>query len=304
MHGVSSAGEVTREAAALGIDVEVERLSLRGAGVRLEALAAGPHGGPLVVLLHGFPETAWCWRRQLAPLARAGFRVVAPHQRGYAGSERPPRLRDYGLDALVADVAALLDDLGRERAHVVGHDWGGAVAWWLASARPERVARLAILNCPHPAAMRRQLRRDPRQLARSWYMGLFQLPGLGERWLGKNLRRMLLATSRRGTFDEPLLGRYEEAWAQPRAVWAMLAWYRAALWHPPRAPRSLRVAAPTRLLWGLRDRALRREVAESSLALCDRGDVVWFECATHWLHHEEPEVVAGALVAHLAEGAA
>jgi pimeloyl-ACP methyl ester carboxylesterase len=286
-------------AAPLDVGVPLERLELPGAGVRLEALAAGPRDAPLVILLHGFPETAWCWRRQFAPLAAAGYRVVAPNQRGYGESDAPRAVRDYGLDPLAADLAALVGALGRERAHLVGHDWGGAVAWWLAATRPESIERLAVINVPHPSAMRRQLLRDPRQLARSWYIFFFQLPGLPERWLRRNLRRMLFATSRRGTFDEPLLALYEQAWSRPGAMRAMLAWYRAALRHPPGRPRLARVAAPTRILWGARDRALVAELVPASLRRCESGEVTWFERATHWVHHEEPEAVSAALLAHL-----
>src|SRR4051812_14390433 len=122
-------------------------------GVRLHYVEAGE--GPLVVLLHGFPEFWWSWRHQIPALAAAGFRVVAVDMRGYAESEKPPRWQDYRMELLAADVAALIGELGEERAHVVGHDWGAAVAWMVATLHPDRVDRLAALNVPHPEVMLR-----------------------------------------------------------------------------------------------------------------------------------------------------
>ena len=146
-------------------------------GLRLHLVEAGPEDGPPVVLLHGFPEALWYgWRRQIGPLAEAGFRVIVPDQRGYNTSDKPRGVAAYRVETLAADVAGLLDTLQLERASVVGHDWGAVVAWWLALARPERVSRLAILNVPHPAVMRRHLLSSPRQALRSWYVFFFQVP--------------------------------------------------------------------------------------------------------------------------------
>src|SRR5215471_13220996 len=135
-------------------------------GLRLHYVVAG--AGPLVVFLHGFPEFWYSWRHQLPALAEAGFRAVAPDLRGYNESDKPVRVRNYRIDLLARDVAGLIAALGQRRAVVVGHDWGGAIAWWLAMRRPEVVERLVILNAPHPAMMLRELA-NPFQLLRSWY---------------------------------------------------------------------------------------------------------------------------------------
>src|SRR5579884_3024966 len=148
-------------------------------GVRLHYVEAGR--GPLVVLLHGFPEFWYSWRHQIPALAAAGFRVLAPDLRGYNESDKPPGVAAYGLERVAGDVAALVRHAGERRAAVVGHDWGGGIAWWLAMHRPDVVGRLAVLNAPHPAAFRRELR-TPGQLLRSWYVFFFQLPALPE-WL-------------------------------------------------------------------------------------------------------------------------
>src|SRR3954447_14356517 len=144
--------------------------------ISLNVAEAGPETGPLVILLHGFPEFWYGWRHQIGPLADAGFRVLAPDQRGYDASEKPAPVSAYALDTLANDVAGLIEAKGRPRAAVVGHDWGGIVAWWVAVRRPELLERLAVLNAPHPIAFRRYLRSSPRQLLKSWYAFYFQLP--------------------------------------------------------------------------------------------------------------------------------
>jgi pimeloyl-ACP methyl ester carboxylesterase len=149
-------------------EVRFERIATNG--ITLNVAQAGPADGPLLVLLHGFPEFWYEWHKHLPALAAARFCVWAPDQRGYNTSDKPPQVRDYTLDHLAADVIGLIDAAGRERAIVVGHDWGGAVAWWLASNQPERLEKLVIINVPHPLVMRRLLRTSPRQLLRSWYM--------------------------------------------------------------------------------------------------------------------------------------
>jgi pimeloyl-ACP methyl ester carboxylesterase len=276
-------------------------------GVRLHVVEAGPPDGPLVVLLHGFPEFWYGWRRQIRPLAEAGYHVVVPDQRGYNRSDKPEAVGAYRVDTLAADVRGLLDEARRERAFVVGHDWGAVVAWWLALAHPERVERLAVLNGPHPAAMRRHLLTSPRQMLRSWYIFFFQLPGLPERWLARGDYRNLvraLRTARWGSFSDEDVPRYKEAWGQPGALRSMVNWYRAAFRVVGRRLPGLRVHVPTLVLWGARDVALGREMAPDSLSLCDEGRLILFEEATHWLQHDEARAVTDRLVRFLAGGLA
>ncbi|HEX4592535.1 MAG TPA: alpha/beta hydrolase [Gemmataceae bacterium] len=281
----------------------LDDLSLPGDGVSLHAVRTGDRGGPAVILLHGFPEFWYGWRNQLGPLADAGFHVVALDQRGYNTSDKPPHVRDYNLDRLADDVASVIAALGVDNAAVVGHDWGGIVAWWLAVTRPERVRRLAILNAPHPAVMRRALRTDPLQMLRSWYAFMMQIPGLPEwsfRWRNwDGMVRGLQNSSRPGTFTDNDFVHYRQAWSQPGAITAMINWYRAAMRSPPVIPIDVRVHVPTLLLWGAKDKFIRRKYAEKSAAMCDDARLEVFEDATHWLQHEEAGRVNGRLIEFL-----
>ena len=261
-------------------------------GIRLHVVEAGPDDGAPVILLHGFPEFWYGWRHQIGPLADAGFRVLAPDQRGYAESDKPVPASAYNLDTLGDDVAGLIESTGRPRAAVVGHDWGGIAAWWAAVRHPDRVERLAVLNAPHPLVFRRYLRSSPRQLLKSWYTFYFQLPWLPEAVfrLG-NWRRLadaLRRTSHPGTFTEADLDRYRAAWSAPGAITAMINWYRGVMRDRPAPPADPRVHVPTLLIWGTKDRFLDQGLAMPSLDQCDRGRLELIEEATHWVQHEEP----------------
>ena len=274
-------------------DVSFEWISTHG--IRLHVAQAGPPDGPLVLLLHGFPEFWYGWRKQIDALAAAGYRVWAPDQRGYNLSDKPQAVRDYTLDKLTADAVGLIDAAGCEQAHVVGHDWGGVVGWWIAANDPERVTRLAIMNVPHPHVMRKLLSTSARQLARSWYVFAFQLPWLPE-WAArrsewKGVFKSMQKSSRPGTFTDEDYDRYREAWSQPGAITGMLNWYRAALRYGTGRPKHSRIQVPTLLLWGAQDKFIGREAAPASMNLCDRGELVFYEQASHWLQHEEAEDV-------------
>jgi pimeloyl-ACP methyl ester carboxylesterase len=275
-------------------------------GIRLHVVQTGPVTGPLVLMLHGFPEFWYGWRHQLPSLAAAGYRVWAPDQRGYNASEKPQGIAAYRLETLAADVIGLIDAAGREQACLVGHDWGGVIAWWIASHAPQRLQRMAVINAPHGAAMRRQLRRHPTQWLRSAYVGWFQLPWLPELVTrlgrGRLLVRALRQSSRPGTFTSTDLERYREAWSQPHALRAMLNWYRALVRRPPQRPRSGPVTVPTLLLWGANDIFLGREMAHASLEQCQQGQLVWLEEATHWVHHEQSVRVNALLETFLRAG--
>jgi pimeloyl-ACP methyl ester carboxylesterase len=284
---------------------------VRGAGgVPIHYVAAGPASGdrPPVVLLHGFPEFWYGWRQQIPALAAAGFHAVAPDLRGYNRSGKPPRVRDYRTEVLVADVLALVRHVARRtgRANIVGHDWGGVVAWHFAMRHPEAVERLVILNAPHPAAYLRELRRSPAQLRRSWYVGFFQLPWLPEALIRFDdfaaLRRLFERDpARRGAFTRSDIERYILAFAQPNALSGAINYYRAVFREgPTRITRAVRrIDVPTLAIWGQNDRYLIPQLASGLEPWVTDLRVERLERASHWVQHDEPEAVNRLLLEFL-----
>lgn len=263
-------------------------------GVRLHYVEAG--AGPLVLLLHGFPEFWYCWRHQIPALAAAGFRVIAPDLRGYNLSDKPAGVASYRMSLLVEDVAGLIRHAGAERAIVVGHDWGGAIAWKLAIERPDLVERLAILNAPHPAAFRRELR-QPRQFFRSLYVFYFQLPWLPEWSLRRNdfagLDRVFRRQPvRRGAFTAEDVRLYKQALAVPGAATAALNYYRAAIRFPTPPGDDVRpIVAPTLLIWGLRDPYLGVDLTRGLDRWVRDLRIVRLPNASHWVQNDATEEV-------------
>lgn len=258
--------------------------------------ADGGGAGQVVVLLHGFPEDRHCWDGMTPALAAAGYRVLAPDQRGYSPGARPAARSAYTLARLAGDVLALADAAGAERFHLVGHDWGAGLAWYVAGRYPGRLISLAALSVPHPEAVVRALT-SSNQAARSWYMAAFQLPALPELALarrgGEAMRSALLGSG----LDQDSAARYAARAADPAAMRGPLNWYRAM-------PLGLRdrigkVEVPTLFIWSDGDRFVSRAAAE----LCGRYVTGRYrfevlEAASHWLPEEAPEQVAGLLVEH------
>ena len=282
----------------------MEELAPRANGVRFHALAAGDPDAPLVLLLHGFPELARSWRHQLPALAGAGYRAVAPDLRGFGETERRG---PYDLRTVATDVAELVRALGRERATIVGHDWGGGSAWAAAALHPGVVEGLAVLNCPHPHTLARELVRNPRQLRKMTYFLAYQLPWWPARVLPRDgaraIGRILLGGSHvRSAWPPDEIEQYQRAFLRPGAASAALAWYRAAFRRP--VLRLPRIAAPTLVLWGVRDRFVEEElVAPEKLARVlapgNVAEVRRIEDAGHFVQNEAPERVNEALVSWL-----
>ncbi|MCB0020534.1 MAG: alpha/beta hydrolase [Anaerolineales bacterium] len=273
-------------------------------GVTLHLVEAGPADGPLVLLLHGFPEFWWGWRAQIPALAAAGYRVVAPDQRGYFLSEKPAGVASYQLPTLAADIAGLIAAFGYEQAAVIGHDWGAAVAWQTALMFPQRVHRLGILNVPHPRVMVETLRSDPQQVRKSWYILAFQLRGLAERAAAANdwalFRESVRSSAQPGTFTDEILSVYQKAWSVPGALRSMMSWYRAAFLSPEGGFADPLVSPPTLILWGEQDQFLEAAMARRSLDFCRDGQLHYFPNASHWVQHEEAAAVNRRLLAFLA----
>lgn len=270
-------------------------------GISLFCAEAGPSDGPLVVLLHGFPEFWYGWRHQLGPLARAGYYVVAPDQRGYDRSDKPRGIAAYDLDILAADIIGLADALGRERFAIAGHDWGGCVGWWAAQHHPSRIFGLAALNAAHPAIWKNAIREIPAQRRLSRYVATFAVPILPEIILRASgyraLTEALKGARASDAFSEQDLLKYRQAWSEPGALTAMLNWYRCAGRKDIRAAAlSPRLPMPVRIIWGVDDIYGISDLASESAKICDDAKILYIEQATHWVQHDEPERVTRALL--------
>jgi pimeloyl-ACP methyl ester carboxylesterase len=272
-----------------------ERLaSFASDGLLLSVRDEGPLDGPVVIALHGFPQTSASWAAVTPRLVSAGYRVLAPDQRGYSRGAQPQRVADYAMGALTGDVLALADAAGADRFAVLGHDWGAAVGWTLAGRHPDRVASLAAVSVPHPAALRRALAGP--QLLRSWYMGLFQPPVLPERLLrarGGAFARRLLAGPGLPSLDASL-----RLLTDPRTATATLNWYRAIRLRGQLSAGRTRV--PTLFVWSDRDTAIGRRAAEGAADFVRapyRFEVL--RGASHWIPEERPDELAALVIAHL-----
>jgi pimeloyl-ACP methyl ester carboxylesterase len=272
-------------------------------GVDLHVAVAGESDAPLVLLLHGFPEFWGAWRRAIGPLVAAGWRVAVPDQRGYGASSKPRGIAAYALDVLADDVVGIATRLGAPRFALVGHDWGGIVAWQVAARNAAAVERLVILNAPHPCLLGYALT-HPGQMLRSTYGGLFQLPVVPEAVLGANnfalLTAALTQSSRRGTFGDaelggvsPCVGRARRAARHARLVPR----------HAVSTPTARIITAPVRILSGDADTALQPGLAEAALRYCEQAEVIHLPGASHWLHREEPEEIGARLAEFLGASA-
>ncbi|WP_076857628.1 alpha/beta fold hydrolase [Bradyrhizobium mercantei] len=280
------------------MDVELSHIDVNG--VRLHVAEAGPKHGRLVILLHGFPEYWEAWQRYFEPLAAAGYRVLAPDQRGYNLSDKPSNVAAYDLNSLARDVLGLADHFERRRFAIVGHDWGAAVGWWIATCHAERLEQFVALSAPHPSVWREAMQSHPEQRRKSQYVRFFQLPRLPEALLRlrrfKALADAVRQRARPDTVTAAALDRYRAAWRAPGALTGMLNWYRA-LWRKDLpASAKLRIRPPVLLIWGERDAFAVRALAEASLLLCESSQAVYLGDATHWVQHDEPERCIEALL--------
>jgi pimeloyl-ACP methyl ester carboxylesterase len=259
--------------------------------------------GELVVLLHGFPESSHSWRHQVPVIADAGFRVVAPDLRGYGESDAPPNVADYAFPKITGDVVGLISALGETSAHIVGHDWGGSIAWALAARSPQHVRSLTILNSPHPIASA-EARQIPEQQQKSWYMLLFQFPGVAEEWLSNddfaNLRRFVFETAAPATFPPEEREIFCTALARPGRLTAALNYYRANIppenWLKP-PPELPPVEVPTTIIWAGGDTYMSPILLEKSIErVTGPLHVERLPDVSHWVQQEVPGHVNALIV--------
>lgn len=268
-------------------------------GLTFDVRDAGPLDGELVILLHGFPETSASWAGVTPGLNAAGYRTLAPDQRGYSPGARPRGRRAYRVTELVADVLALADAAGADRFHVVGHDWGGIVAWYLAGWHPDRLRTLTALAVPHPQAFVRALVTSDQAL-RSWYMLALQVPWAPERFILARDAAPLSMALRRTGLDEDAIGRYVAAMRAPGALTAAVSWYRALPLGAGAAARLGPIEVPTLYVWSTQDQALGRAAAEATARHVTgpyRFEVL--DGVSHWIPEEEPQRVTSMVLEHV-----
>ena len=283
-------------------------------GMRLHYVTAG--SGKLILFLHGFPEFWYAWKDQLAEFGR-DYQAVAPDLRGYNLSSKPPDVDAYRVSNVVEDVGALADHLGHQRFTLVGHDWGGLIAWVVAARHPDRLEKLAIINAPHPAIFERELRENPAQQMASRYMLTFRSARAEEILSANNYAALVDAVLaeglKQGYFSEADRRAYLDAWSQPGALTGGLNYYRAARVGPPgaegsQAPSSLSadpssqiVTVPTLVIWGERDRALLTGNLEGLEAFVPDLTIKRIPDGSHWVVHEQPALVNQYLREFLAD---
>jgi len=279
----------------------IDRLAIDANGLTFTARAAGPARGRRVLLLHGFPQTSWAWRHQLSALADAGFRAVAPDQRGYCEEARPLEVGQYALEHLVADVVAVADALEMDTFDLVGHDWGGMVSWLVASRHPDRVRSLAVVSTPHPLALQHaQLGGDREQTARAATMAAFMEPEVPERFLlgadgtGRGLATLLTSSG----LDESTAQVYVMEMTRPGTMTAALNWYRAM--GRDELMDITPITEPTLYVWSSGDAALGRTAAEAT-AECVAApyQFVVLDDVSHWIPETAPAELSKLLIDHL-----
>ena len=267
------------------------------------AHAAGPEDGQLVLLLHGFPQNSFAWRHQMAALAAAGYRAVAYDQRGYSPGARPEGVEQYRMEHLVADVLAVADELGAHRSHIIGHDWGGAVAWLLAAHYPQRVRTLTSVSMPHPAAFASALAsNDPEQVTKSAYIGFLRDESAESLLMSDGGQGIIRALEAAGHPDLDSAAAYVSVLTQPGALTAALSWYRAVTVTEAaaRSAAAIKVTVPTLYVWSDGDAALGRTAAEATADYVEgpyRFEVM--EGVSHWIPEEVPDRLNVLLLDHL-----
>lgn len=295
-------GTMNRQAVdQLGVSAQSTTVTVNG--LRFHAIVAGPENGSLVVLLHGFPENWTAWRHSFKPLVNAGYRVIAPDQRGYNLSDKPPGVHNYRLAALAADVRELIRMSGQDTAIVVGHDWGGSVAWQLAQDHPEVVEKLIVMNSPHPAAFAREIRANPAQQRRSWYMLFFQLPWLPELLLGQSPLETAQRFCRLGAVNQNGYSSYDlhflaASLSQPGALTAMLNYYRAAFRYRS-TDLTRTIHAPTLLIWSEDDAALGKSLTYGVTQWVPDVKIHYVPNCGHWVQNEAPDEVNTAMLSFM-----
>jgi pimeloyl-ACP methyl ester carboxylesterase len=274
----------------------IRALTIGARGMLFDALSCGPEHGQLVLFLHGFPEFADAWTDILRGVGGAGYRAVAFNQRGYSAGARPSGVESYTINELVADVAAVADALDARRFHLVGHDWGGILSWWIAAVYRERLHSLTVLSTPHTDALLEAKQSNPDQRRMSRYVDLFRLPFHIAEWLLLRKKAAGLKRAYAGQLSQARLDENIRRFREPGVLTAAINWYRAL----DLKARVGTVSVPTLFVWGTHDQALGRVAAEATARyVSGHYHFLPLAGASHWLLEEAPDQVLDALLPHL-----
>ncbi|RHX87805.1 alpha/beta fold hydrolase [Leptospira stimsonii] len=268
--------------------------------IKLHVVTVGNPKNPPLLFLHGFPEFWYGWKNQIDFFLIQGYFLILPDLRGYAESGKPWFFSSYRISLLSFDIVSILDSLQIEKADCIAHDWGAAVIWNSLYENPERFRNVCILNMPHLETIKHTILNDKIQRKKTSYIFFFLLPLIPEYLLIRNKFRMLwnslIKTSNKGSFSSEDFLHYRKAWSGFRTVRSMLNWYRAAIFFPPKLPKekNRKLPHPVKIFWGERDPFLKKEMGKDSLSFLENGEYQGFS-ATHWLHHDIPEILNPSL---------
>lgn len=263
--------------------------------VTIHLAECGPDTGKLMLFLHGFPENWYAWKKQLLYFGSKGFKAVAIDQRGYNLSSKPKYIHDYRIDMLAIDVFNIVRHyFKRKKVLLIGHDWGANVAWWTSLRFPEIIEKLIIVNVPHPVVMKKTMNNNFRQMLSSWYIYFYQIPFIPEFFMsfshGLLLASMITSSANKNAFDRRTMSYYRNSWSK-ETVTAMINWYRGMKLGSDKKLRSIKVQPDVLVLWGLRDRFIKKENIEPSLKLCKKATCKVYPNNTHWVIHEAEDKV-------------
>jgi len=275
-------------------DISFRRVKI--SDITLHVAFAGPDDGKPLIFLHGFPDFWFGWRHQIEFFANLGYRVIAPDLRGYNKSDKPKGVNNYKISLLAQDILDLQRALGLKDSILIGHDWGGAIAWSIAANFSETFSQFIILNVPHPSVLLKAIKSNPHQIKKSWYIFFFQIPKLpqtiiGNRFAAKILQEIIKRGASAKAFNNETLKRYRKSWQMPGAAVSMINYYKAALRYSDPITKGSKITKPLLLLWGMKDIAFINDLAHESLEYCTEAKLELFEDNGHWVHCEIPEIV-------------
>ena len=274
--------------------LKIEHSYLKFSDVTLHIAFAGPDDGQLMIFLHGFPENWLAWKKQLLFFGSKGFKAIAFDQRGYNLSSKPKYVHDYRIDLLALDVIKTMRYFKRKRIILVGHDWGANVAWWTSLRYPKIIQKLVIVNVPHPVVMKHSVQTNIRQKFNSWYIYFFQIPIIPELVMSFHksllLSCMVTSSANKHAFTKTIISYYRTSWTRS-TVHHMIDWYRGMKFGSGKKLSSIKVKPEVLLIWGLRDKFIRKENIIPSLKLCNNSSNCVYPHNTHWIIHENPDKV-------------